>query len=87
MVPFAAHLVGQVMTCTTSSASSGSEEFIRWILNDGVVPLTGIKHCERPDNDGLCRLGDFIQGMQERVTEIDFQEDCFGTVPLSPATP
>ncbi|KAH9916035.1 histidine phosphatase superfamily [Fomitopsis serialis] len=80
IAPFAAHLVGQVMTCPVTDSPSGSEKYIRWLLNDGAVPLTGIKYCEEPNKDGLCLLGNFIKGMQERVAEVDFQYDCFGDV-------
>ncbi|KAH9836116.1 histidine phosphatase superfamily [Rhodofomes roseus] len=80
IAPFAAHLVGQVMTCPVKHSTSDSEKYIRWLLNDGVVPLTGIKYCEEPNKDGLCLLDNFIKGMQERVAEVDFQYDCFGNV-------
>ena len=52
--PFAANLVGQVMSCPArGDVASGSESYIRFLLNDGVVPLTGIAHCPE-DKDGLC---------------------------------
>lgn len=72
------------MTCPASRGSSESAKYIRWLLNDGAVPLTGIKHCEEPNKDGLCLLDNFVKGMQERVAEVDFQYDCFSdnvTVP------
>lgn len=84
IAPFAAHLVGQVMTCPASTGSSDSAKYIRWLLNDGAVPLTGIKYCEEPNQDGLCLFDNFVKGMQERVAEVDFQYDCFSdnvTVP------
>ncbi|OBZ79577.1 3-phytase B [Grifola frondosa] len=70
IAPFASNLVAQ-------------EPFIRFLLNDGVVPLTGIAHCAE-DKDGLCALGDFVQGMKERIAEVDFAYDCFAnyTVPV-----
>ena len=81
--PFAANLVGQVMSCPArGDVALGSESYIRFLLNDGVVPLTGIAHCSE-DKDGLCAVGDLVEGMKERIAEIDFKYDCFAnyTVP------
>ncbi|KZT07051.1 phosphoglycerate mutase-like protein [Laetiporus sulphureus 93-53] len=82
IAPFASNLVGQVMSCPVSSGSSQKEKYIRWLLNDGAVPLTGIAHCETPNKDGLCLLENFIEGMQQRIEEVDYQFDCFGSYPL-----
>ncbi|KAL0951349.1 hypothetical protein HGRIS_008053 [Hohenbuehelia grisea] len=81
--PFAANLVGQVVAC---GEDRNTPSHIRWILNDGVVPLTGIRGCAA-DKDGLCSLPEFINGMRERIKEVDYRFDCFGnyTVP-SPNT-
>ncbi|KAJ7181340.1 phosphoglycerate mutase-like protein [Mycena crocata] len=75
ITPFASNLVGQVISCPASPASP-SPTHIRWILNDAVVPLTGIKGCHRNSN-GLCPLPTFIAGMQQRIAEVDFAFDCF----------
>jgi hypothetical protein len=73
IVPFAANLVGQVLSCPASEMPT----HIRWILNDGVLPLTGIQGC--PANlDGLCELSTFIAAMKQRIEEVDFDFDCFG---------
>ena len=81
ITPFATNLVGQVMSCPASTVSGKSsnetKSFIRFILDDGVIPLTGISHCETPNKDGLCAVDDFVQGMKERIAEVDFQYDCF----------
>ncbi|EPQ60549.1 phosphoglycerate mutase-like protein [Gloeophyllum trabeum ATCC 11539] len=76
--PFASNLVGQVLSCPASNVST----HIRWILNDAVMPLTGLKGCQE-DPNGLCELSAFIAGMQERMAEIDYDFDCFAnyTVP------
>ncbi|KAJ6587368.1 histidine phosphatase superfamily [Mycena sp. CBHHK59/15] len=71
--PFAANLVGQVLSC---SATQDEPTHIRWVLNDAVVPLTGIKGCKE-SNDGLCELPDFISGMKQRIAEVDYAFDCF----------
>jgi hypothetical protein len=95
LVPFGANLVGQVLSCPSTSGLEATTPdgadvinqasiatHIRWVLNDAVVPLTGIKGC--PENsDGLCKLETFISSIKERIETIDFQFDCFAnyTVP------
>ena len=76
--PFASRLVGQVLSCPASDTPT----HVRFILNDGVVPLTGIKGCAK-NKDGLCALDKFVSGLKARVAEIDYQFDCFAnyTVP------
>ncbi|KAF5375037.1 hypothetical protein D9758_000392 [Tetrapyrgos nigripes] len=78
LAPFGSNLVGQVL----SKDGSTNPTHIRWILNDGVVPLTGINGCAE-DPNGLCDLPTFIAGMKQRIQEIDFDFDCFAnyTIP------
>lgn len=51
-------------------------------MNDAVVPLTGIRGCPEDEN-GLCPLPIFIEAMQTRFGEVDFDFACNGnyTVP------
>lgn len=77
IAPFSSNLVTQVMSCPSTSNSATTESYIRFLLNDGAVPLTGVAHCETPNKDGLCLLSNFIQGMQERIAQVDFTYDCF----------
>ncbi|KAI0001359.1 phosphoglycerate mutase-like protein [Russula compacta] len=70
--PFATNLVAQLLSCPASS----SPTHIRWILNDAVVPLTGVKGCAA-DKNGLCDLQTYIKGTKERIAEVDYQFDCF----------
>ncbi|KAJ6617632.1 phosphoglycerate mutase-like protein [Mycena sp. CBHHK59/15] len=72
IAPFASNLVGQVLSCPASSMPT----HIRWILNDAVIPLTGIKGC-KANSDGLCPLPSFIDGIKQRIEEVDFAFDCF----------
>ncbi|TFK51909.1 phosphoglycerate mutase-like protein [Heliocybe sulcata] len=76
--PFASNLVGQVLSCP----SSGTPSHIRWVLNDAVLPLTGLGSCPE-DPNGLCPLDVFVKGMKDRINEIDYEYDCFAnlTVP------
>ncbi|KAJ6496230.1 acid phosphatase [Mycena sanguinolenta] len=88
--PFGSNLVGQVLSCPVSSSKSKSHSaattnattstaptHIRWILNDAVVPLTGIAGCGKSE-DGLCAFDTFVKGMQQRIAEVDFEFGCFG---------
>jgi hypothetical protein len=49
--------------------------YIRLILNDAVVPLTGLKGCGE-DEDGSCELGVFVEALGEIVAETNFGEVC-----------
>ncbi|KAI0256229.1 phosphoglycerate mutase-like protein [Lactifluus subvellereus] len=73
IAPFATNLVAQLLSCP---ASTTTPTHIRWILNDAVVPLTGVKGCP-PNKNGLCDLATYIKGTQERIAEVDYQFDCF----------
>ncbi|OCH96218.1 phosphoglycerate mutase-like protein [Obba rivulosa] len=87
IAPFASNLVAQVMSCpasaVTNSKSTSKESYIRFLLNDGVVPLTGIAHCEEANKFGLCPTANFIQGMQQRIAEVDYNFDCFANYTLA----
>ncbi|KAJ6537936.1 phosphoglycerate mutase-like protein [Mycena capillaripes] len=86
--PFGSNMVGQVLSCPSSSSKSKlavndtAPTHIRWLLNDAVVPLTGIAGCGH-SADGLCAFDTFVEGMQQRIAEVDFEFGCFGnyTVP------
>lgn len=69
------------MSCP-ARASSPKGSFIRLLLNDGAVPLTGLGHCPK-DRDGLCPVDTFVKGLKKRLTEIDFQHDCFANYTVS----
>ena len=72
-------MVGQVLECPVSAKSTNKTSYMRWILNDGVVPLTGIEPCASHKNkDGLCPLDSFIQGMQDLITAENWSFDCSG---------
>ena len=81
IAPFGANLVGQVMSCPAREGKK-SGSFIRFLLNDGVVPLTGVAHCAE-DKDGLCAVENFVEGLKERIAEIDFEYDCFANYTVS----
>lgn len=69
-----------MLSCPTTAAPrarSKTSTYIRWLLNDAVVPLTGINGCKE-DANGLCAIETFISAMQTRIGEVDFDFDCFG---------
>jgi hypothetical protein len=48
---------------------------IRIILNDGVVPLTGIRGCLE-NEEGLCDMGVFVESVTELMAEGDPDQVC-----------
>ncbi|KAJ8591500.1 phosphoglycerate mutase-like protein [Rhizopogon salebrosus TDB-379] len=72
IAPFASQLIAQVLSCPASEKPT----HIRFILNDGVMPLQGLHGCME-DQNGLCELPSFISGIHERIGQIDFAHDCF----------
>lgn len=75
-MPFAVNLVGQVLSCG-GDAESSKPTHIRWVLNDGVVPLTGIKGCKH-SRDGMCEIDAFVHGMKQRIKDVDYEFACRG---------
>jgi hypothetical protein len=59
---------------------------IRIIINDAVVPLTGIKGCPK-QRDGMCPVDKFVAGQKEIIGQTDWNYDCHGDweVPEGPA--
>ncbi|GAA6037522.1 hypothetical protein JCM8097_008236 [Rhodosporidiobolus ruineniae] len=85
--PFAANLHSQVLSCPSSPLVPQGKDsrFVRWILNDGVVPLDHIEGCATND-DGLCHLEAFVTATRKNVQSVDFDYDCLADYPL-PAEP
>ena len=76
LVPFAANLIVQTISC------EGSEEipknvYNRIVINDAVHPLDGINQCKK-NKFGLCEQSQFIEGLEEIIDNIDFANDCYG---------
>ncbi|GAA5904240.1 hypothetical protein JCM8208_006814 [Rhodotorula glutinis] len=77
--PFAANLHSQVLSCPVDGGDS--ERLVRWILNDGVVPLDVIEGCGE-HRDGMCRLDTFVAATQRRLASIDWAHDCLAQYDL-----
>ncbi|POW03499.1 hypothetical protein PSHT_11622 [Puccinia striiformis] len=78
IAPFGAQLAAQVLSCPIAPGSSSTSKSIRFILNDAVLPLDGLQGCEPNLNTGQCDLDNFITGLETRLSEIDYQQTCFG---------
>lgn len=63
----------QVLACDGSPDDRPTH--IRLILNDGVVPLTGLRGCP-DDEDGKCPLDVFVSALKEIISEVDFAQEC-----------
>jgi hypothetical protein len=50
---------------------------IRIIVNDAVVPLTGINSCP-VEKDGMCAIDAFVQGQREIIAHTDWLYVCHG---------
>ncbi|KAM0755559.1 phosphoglycerate mutase-like protein [Meredithblackwellia eburnea MCA 4105] len=93
--PFAANLQSQILTCDASVMADKREatsvQAVRWILNDGVVPLDNIDGCSF-NEDGLCELSKFLAATTAYTSSIDWAYDCLhpyelGNVPIVDGRP
>ncbi|KAH9483581.1 3-phytase A [Psilocybe cubensis] len=77
LAPFATNVQFQLLECTSTPGQQ-----IRVIINDGVVPLTGIRGCPE-QKDGMCPVDTFVAAQKEIIKEVDWLYDCHGdwTVP------
>ncbi|GAA5863691.1 hypothetical protein JCM8547_003694 [Rhodosporidiobolus lusitaniae] len=85
--PFAANLHSQLLSCPSSSLRPEGKDarFVRWILNDGVIPLDNIPGCEAND-EGMCHLDAFVAATKQNLESIDWAYDCLEPYDL-PAEP
>lgn len=63
----------QVLACGDNSSDEPTH--IRLILNDGVVPLTGLRGCPE-DEEGKCPIDTFVAALKEIIGEVDFAKEC-----------
>ncbi|GAA5985595.1 hypothetical protein JCM10908_007034 [Rhodotorula pacifica] len=87
--PFGANLHSQVLHCPATSlgkaGSSATKRYVRWILNDGVLPLDHIEGCVTND-EGICSLEAYTTWLRRDLQSIDWDRDCHGDYP-KPAQP
>ncbi|KAH9951980.1 phosphoglycerate mutase-like protein [Amylocystis lapponica] len=81
LAPFATNIQFQLLSC-----DSVPDPQIRVIINDGVVPLTGIRGCP-VQKDGMCPVATFIEAQKQIIAETDWEYVCHGDweVPAGPA--
>lgn len=56
-------------------SKNGPHRYVRIILNDAPVPLTGINGCKEND-DGLCEFDSFVSSMHTLIGEVDHAYAC-----------
>ena len=69
-----------VLECTSSPGPQ-----IRIIINDGVVPLTGIRGCPK-QKDGMCPVETFVGAQKEIIRNTNWEYDCHGNWTVPPGT-
>ncbi|GAA6013176.1 hypothetical protein JCM10207_006195 [Rhodosporidiobolus poonsookiae] len=81
--PFASNLHSQVLFCPSSKLTPAgkSPRFVRWILNDGVIPLDNLPGCAT-NPDGLCHLDAFVAATRSNLESIDWAYDCLADYSL-----
>ncbi|KAJ7493301.1 phosphoglycerate mutase-like protein [Mycena galericulata] len=77
LAPFATNVQFQLLECTSQPGPQ-----IRIIVNDGVVPLTGIEGCPKQE-DGMCPVDTFVAAQKKIIGQTDWVYDCYGdwTIP------
>ncbi|KAF7367981.1 AB hydrolase-1 domain-containing protein [Mycena sanguinolenta] len=77
LAPFATNVQFQLLECTSVPGPQ-----IRIIVNDGVVPLTGIAGCAA-QKDGMCAVDAFVAAQKKIIGTTDWAFDCYGnwTIP------
>ncbi|KAL0252850.1 hypothetical protein I308_102242 [Cryptococcus tetragattii IND107] len=74
VVPFATHLVVQVLECANQTPTKQ----IRFIVNDAVVPIDKSYEGCGSNKDGMCAFDTVVAALQKRIAEIDYDYDCRG---------
>lgn len=77
IAPFGGNLHSQVVSCPASRGER--KRWVRWILNDGVVPLSHEKMCNSGiwlEKLGFCELGPYVDMLTKKIGKIDWAHDC-----------
>ncbi|EMD38508.1 hypothetical protein CERSUDRAFT_82782 [Gelatoporia subvermispora B] len=80
LAPFATNIQFQLLSCTSVPDSQ-----IRVIINDGVVPLTGIRGCPE-QKDGMCPVSTFVAAQREIIDKTDWEYVCHGDWEVPPGS-
>lgn len=65
LVPFAARFVVEVWNCGDQGEADGERDWVRFKLNDAVIPLSQYKECAER-KDGLCKMKDLLKALEGR---------------------
>lgn len=77
--PFASNLHSQVISCPEKRGSEEKTRWVRWVLNDGPVPLGHLEGCATGaalEASGFCELEGYVKELQASVDGIDWAYDC-----------
>ncbi|KAL4071828.1 histidine phosphatase superfamily [Scleroderma yunnanense] len=91
LAPFATNMQFQLLSCPAHVNSPSSNvpvsdpTHIRIVINDGPVPLHGIRTCPISPH-GLCPLSAFLEGQRETIRNTDWEWGCFGNWTLPPGS-
>ncbi|KAJ5937800.1 hypothetical protein N7454_004142 [Penicillium verhagenii] len=91
--PFGARFMTEVWTCPNDitfdtldpvlysnpnlESAEDTTKYIRFMLNDAPLPMTGVIGCEGSTN-GFCALEKFLTGIPELKRRANYREACFG---------
>jgi hypothetical protein len=77
--PFASNLHSQIVSCPAARGSNEKTQWVRWVLNDGPVPLDHMASCATGaalEKSGFCELEGYVKELQASVESIDWAYDC-----------
>lgn len=62
----------------TLSNTTNTKSYIRFVLNNGPLPLTGLPGCETQSKNGFCPVETFLRAVPALKRDAVYQEACFG---------
>lgn len=94
MTPFGSRLISEVWKCPSNTSFDGlsstfyrnpdlsvsidTKEYIRFILNNAPLPLSGLPGCEKHSKNGFCPVDTFLRAVPLLEKEAMYQYACFG---------
>lgn len=94
MTPFGARLVSEIWTCPSNtsfddlsstlytnpdlSTFTNTKDYIRFVLNNAPLPLSGLPGCEKHSKNGFCPVDTFLRTVPLLKKDAMYQYACFG---------
>ena len=80
LTPFGARLYVEIYSCNDNSYDSDHDDalFVRLKLNNRILPLAGLKYCTDDSPYGQCQYDLFIKSLHHALSQIDFDQTCYG---------